>query len=63
MHEFFRLFILTICVKLYAAIYGSPCMIVSSLSKYFQLRACLHEVGGPQVGEVDRLGGVTRLFI
>ena len=63
MHEFFRLFILTICVKLYAAIYRNPCMIVSRPSKYFQLRACLHEVGGPQVGEVDRLGGVTRLFI
>ena len=50
-------------MKLYAAIYRNPCMIVSRLSKYFQLRACLHEVGGPQVGEVDRLGGVTRLFI
>ena len=37
-------------------------MIVSRLSKYFQLRVCLHEGGGPQVGEVDRLGGVTRLF-
>ena len=27
------------------------------------LRACLHGVGGPQVGEVTRLGGVTRLSI
>ena len=27
------------------------------------LRACLHGGGGPQVGEVTRLGGVTRLFI
>ena len=27
------------------------------------LRACLHEGGGPQVGEVTRLGGVTRLSI
>ena len=26
-------------------------------------RACLHEAGGPQVGEVTRLGGVTRLSI
>ena len=26
-------------------------------------RACLHGVGGPQVGEVTRLGGVTRLSI
>ena len=27
------------------------------------LRACLHGSGGPQVGEVACLGGVTRLFI
>ena len=27
------------------------------------LRACLHGGGGPQVGEVTRLGGVTRLSI
>ena len=26
-----------------------------------RLRACLHGSGGPQVGEVTRLGGVTRL--
>ena len=26
-------------------------------------RACLHGGGGPQVGEVTRLGGVTRLSI
>ena len=26
-------------------------------------RACLHGDGGPQVGEVTRLGGVTRLPI
>ena len=25
------------------------------------LRACLHETGVPQIGEVARLGGVTRL--
>ena len=24
------------------------------------VRACLHGGGGPQVGEVNRLGGVTR---
>ena len=29
----------------------------------YVLRACLHGVGGPQVGEVTRLGGVTRLSI
>ena len=38
-------------------------MIVSRLSKYLQLRACIHEGGGPQVGEVDRLSGLTRLSI
>ena len=27
---------------------------------YGSLRACLHGGGGPQVGEVTRLGGVTR---
>ena len=27
------------------------------------LRACLHGGGGPQEGEVTRLGGVTRLSI
>ena len=27
------------------------------------IRACLHGGGGPQVGEVTRLDGVTRLFI
>ena len=27
------------------------------------LRACLHGGGGPQVGEVTRLGGVTRLSL
>ena len=30
-------------------------------NKGFELRACLHGGGGPQVGEVTRLGGVTRL--
>ena len=28
-----------------------------------KLRACLHGGGGPQVGEVTRFGGVTRLSI
>ena len=28
-----------------------------------QLRACLHGGGGPQVGEVTHLGGVTHLFV
>ena len=28
-----------------------------------QIRACLHGGGGPQVGEVTRLGGVTHLSI
>ena len=27
------------------------------------VRACLHGGGGPQVGEVTRFGGVTRLSI
>ena len=27
------------------------------------LKACLHGGGGPQVGEVTHLGGVTRLSI
>ena len=29
----------------------------------YKLRACLHGGGGTQVGEVTRLGGVTRLYI
>ena len=37
----------------------------SFIFRYLQkkLRACLHGGGGPQVGEVTRLGGVTRLSI
>ena len=31
-------------------------------SKPVVLRACLHGGGGPQVGEVTHLGGVTRLY-
>ena len=33
------------------------------LKEYEGVRACLHGGGGPQVGEVTRLGGVTRLSI
>ena len=36
---------------------------LSTLSFQSTLRACLHECGAPQVGEVARLGGVTRLSI
>ena len=32
-------------------------------SHHVGLRACLHGGGGPEVGEVTRLGGVTRLSI
>ena len=32
-------------------------------SNWTPLRACLHGGGGPQVGEVTRLGGVTLLSI
>ena len=32
-------------------------------NKTYKLRACLHGGGGPQEGEVTRLGGVTRLSI
>ena len=34
-----------------------------NVSFYPRLRACLHGGGGPQVGEVARLGGVTCLYI
>ena len=34
-----------------------------NISKFWSLRACLHGGRGPQVGEVPRLGGVTRLSI
>ena len=34
-----------------------------AVQKGVTLRACLHGSGGPQVGEVTRLGGVTRLSI
>ena len=36
---------------------------LSTLSFQSTLRACLHECGAPQEGEVARLGGVTRLSI
>ena len=32
-------------------------------TKYGIVRACLHGGGGPQVGEVTRLSGVTSLSI
>ena len=35
----------------------------SVIKQICQLKACLHGGGGPQVGEVTRLGGVTRLSI
>ena len=34
-----------------------------SIVRDWEFRACLHGGGGPQVGEVTRLGGVTRLSI
>ena len=33
------------------------------IAAQISFRACLHGGEGPQVGEVTRLGGVTRLFI
>ena len=33
------------------------------MSSMAKLRACLHAGGGPHVGEVTRLGVVTRLSI
>ena len=36
-------------------------LFIHILSRRF--RACLHGGGVPQVGEVTRLGGVTRLYI
>ena len=33
------------------------------IAAQISFRACLHGGGGHQVGEVTRLGGVTRLFI
>ena len=35
----------------------------SSTQRHATFRACLHGGGGPQVGEVTRLGGVTCLSI
>ena len=45
-------------MQLYAVIQGKFTVALKNL-----LRACLHEGGGPQAGEVTRLGGVTRLSI
>ena len=36
---------------------------VGRFTWFRQLRACLHGGGGPQAGEVTRLGGVTRVSI
>ena len=33
----------------------------TTIKKKWKLRACLHEGGGPKVGEVTRLGGVILL--
>ena len=38
-------------------------LVMCCVRKGERLRACLHGGGGPQVGEVTRLGGVTRLSI
>ena len=35
----------------------------NAITHHITLRACLHGGAGPQVGEVTRLGGVTRLYI
>ena len=41
---------------------GKQALIVFAPRKYITtFRACLHGGGGPQVGEVTRLGGVTTL--
>ena len=39
------------------------CQRGESRSLLNNLRVCLHGGGGPQVGKVVRLGGVTHLFI
>ena len=39
------------------------CQRGESRSLLHKLRPCLHGGGAPQVGEVARLGGVTRLSI
>ena len=43
-------------------IFSASLLELNSCVTHF-LRACLHGGGGPQVGEVTRLGGVTRLSI
>ena len=42
---------------------GGSCSVNYYQFYHVWLRACLHEDGGPQVGEITRLGGVTRLSI
>ena len=41
-------------------IYRKKSFIKGEALRLLELRACLHGGGGPQVGEVARLGGVTR---
>ena len=43
--------------------FHSPWNILRSSKSQGTLRACLHGCGGPQVGEVNLLVGVTRLSI
>ena len=38
-------------------------MITIALAGFLGLRGCLHGGGEPQVGDVTRLGGITRLSI
>ena len=45
---------------IYQEITGKPVQRVENSTRPY-LRACVHRGGGPQVGEVTRLGGVTRL--
>ena len=42
---------------------SATCLKAQEAGLKHKLRACLHGGGGPQVGEVTRLGGVTRLSI
>ena len=52
MNKIYLFFILVCCVQSHLLPFSGPVY-----------RACLHGGGGPQVGEVTRLGGVTRLSI
>ena len=53
------------CVS-HFALAEERCYVASEELKCFEIRACLHgggRGGGPQIGEVTRLGKVTRLSI